>query len=135
MTENPKKSTFGQRLRTAMTARGVARPADLARMINHTPQQVDRWLNNKTRNPRAVDIFKIGDALKVSARWLLFNQGSMGQYTTVTPDERDVLTIYHALPKDWRDDWVQMGLKFKERALASELPANNLEKTKTNYTQ
>lgn len=98
-----------------MAAAGVLRAADLARMTKHTPQQVERWLNGKTKNPRAADMFSVGDALKVSARWLLFNQGSMGQYTTVTPDERELLTIYHALPDGWRDDWVNDARKTLDR--------------------
>jgi transcriptional regulator with XRE-family HTH domain len=101
--------TFADRLRAAMAQAGISRPMDLARKTGASPQLINKWLKGVTQNIRAADLFRLSDALQVSGRWLLFGEGSVGKYTQLSLEERELLMIFNALPSDWREDWVSAG--------------------------
>lgn len=92
-----------------MAQAGIQRPTDLARKAGASPQLVNKWLKGTTQNIRAVDLFKLGDALRVSTRWLLYGNVGISQYKQLTIEECELLAIFNAMPEDWREDWVKSG--------------------------
>lgn len=102
-------SNFKTRLNAAFQAKGLKSQADLARAIKAKPQVVNKWFHGRTAKISAVDLFKLTEALDVSARWLLFGKGQVARYTELTPDEWVVISIYRNLPEEWREDWLTQG--------------------------
>jgi transcriptional regulator with XRE-family HTH domain len=113
------KQGFSDRLRAAMAHAGIMRPTDLARKMGASPQLVNKWLTGTTQNIRAIDLFRLGETLKVSTRWLLHGTGNMGQYQSLTTEQREVLEIFNALPCEWRSDWVHNGRSILTRLSSS----------------
>jgi transcriptional regulator with XRE-family HTH domain len=62
---------FPLRLRQAM---GEMSDADLARRAGMTRAVIGQYLKGEKKNPHALIIFAIADALGVSPRWLLLGQ-------------------------------------------------------------
>lgn len=71
-------SSLGQRLQKAMRAAGVGKPADLARASDTTSATVSNWLNDNVvaEHVKAVQLFKIADAVNEDARYLLLGERS-----------------------------------------------------------
>lgn len=65
-------SSLGSRLRAAMQARQLT-PAELARLAGATDATMSNWLNDNVRvdHVKAMQLFRIADAVGVGARHLL----------------------------------------------------------------
>ena len=105
---------FQERLFFAMAKEGVDTPAELARKLRVRPQTAYKWWagQTKTKNLRAVDVYRIGDALHVSARWLLGDRDDMRQGVRPTNEEMRVVALYNALKAqsgDWHTHWLEYG--------------------------
>lgn len=70
--------TLGQRLLGAMQAAGLAKPADLARASDTTTATISNWLNDNVvpEHVKAVQLFKIADAVAIDPRELLIGERS-----------------------------------------------------------
>lgn len=70
--------SLGQRLQSAMQAAQLARPADLARASDTTTATISNWLNDNVvaEHVKAVQLFKIADAVNVDPRELLLGEPS-----------------------------------------------------------
>lgn len=69
-------NTLGQRLRRAMQLANLERPADLARAAETSTATVSNWLNDQVEpeHVKAVQLFKMADAVKMDARELLLGE-------------------------------------------------------------
>jgi len=92
-------STLAQRLRAAMTKRGLT-PVSLAAAAQTTDATISNWLNDNVRSDhvKAIQLFKIADATGVSARELLLGVSGghvaepHAEYSS-HPLQRDLLTL------------------------------------------
>lgn len=93
------KRTLGERLLGAMQAARLAKPADLARASDTTTATISNWLNDNVvaEHVKAVQLFKIADAVGIDARELLLGEPSKA----VTRDEVSAPSQPVTL-----DDWI-----------------------------
>ena len=71
-------TSLGQRLQRAMQTARINKPADLARASDTTTATISNWLNDNVvpEHVKAVQLFKIADAVQMDARELLLGQRS-----------------------------------------------------------
>lgn len=72
------KLSLGQRLQSAMQTAQLAKPADLARASDTTTATISNWLNDNVvpEHVKAVQLFKIADAVGIDPRELLLGEAS-----------------------------------------------------------
>src|SRR5512146_1383067 len=73
-------SDAATRIRDAMIARGISNPSELARRLGVPRQTVHRWLNGDVRNMTHEHLFRLGDALNISGRWLALGDVDPSKY-------------------------------------------------------
>lgn len=68
--------TLRERIDISLAAKGYS-PADLVREADSTSATISNWRNDvvKTEHVKAVQLFRISDALGVNPRWLLTGEG------------------------------------------------------------
>lgn len=76
------------------------KPADLARAAGCTISAVLQWEQNKTKNLKLDNLFKISDVLGVEARWLATGEGAKLRKLEIEEGEA-VSRLRDAIPK-WR---------------------------------
>lgn len=116
----PKDPGFHRRLHAACKLADVQDQTQLMRRLKINRQTAHKWWHGQSspEKMRAVDIFRIADGLKVSARWLLDGGGQMLPGKRLTPDEHQVIEIFNSFKPEnqgWRDDWVSEGVRRLER--------------------
>lgn len=98
-------TTFGERLAAARRFRGL----DQTRLAKMAQCSKGRISQIESGRPRQVDdvmttlAFRLSDALEVSARWLVWGTGPVAKWEPLTPEEKEILTIYRALTPELRD--------------------------------
>lgn len=96
---------FADRLKEACALRGVPySQTAIAKYLGLQKQTVDRWFGGS--EPRPALVFAIADKLKVSARWLATEEGSMLQLhdgvENLTPQEAELLDRYRRADPQWK---------------------------------
>jgi phage repressor protein C with HTH and peptisase S24 domain len=92
---------LAQRLKRAMSARGMTRKKDLAEMAGVSSPAVTQWLNGTTSDLSANALYALAKGLRVRAGWLKDGTGPMeDRENPVIPDEsfssfRPILTWEH----------------------------------------
>lgn len=89
---------MGQRIAAGMAANGIRSESELARRIGVSHQTVRRWLYNPLARIDAVTLFRLSDAVGMSARWIISGQGAPTVRTPITPNEGRLLSQYRLLP-------------------------------------
>jgi transcriptional regulator with XRE-family HTH domain len=100
-------TTFGKRVESARLALGLSQ-SELARRAKCSPgmiNSIERGARNKRTGKvkpvtdcKSALVFRISDALEVSARWLVWESGPVGKWEPLTPEEREIITYYRELP-------------------------------------
>jgi transcriptional regulator with XRE-family HTH domain len=89
-------STFADRLAGAMRHAGFTSNADLARRIGCSRAAVSKWLHGDPFGD--VDLLmKLCDALQVSPKWLLYNEGTPAPLVSVPDNEYELLHAFRKL--------------------------------------
>lgn len=88
---------MGRRIFVGMVAAGIATEAELARRARISPQAVQRWLYSPMTRVDARTLFRISDAVRLSARWLDEGKGSPAVRRPVTPTQAQLLQRYESL--------------------------------------
>lgn len=120
-------TTFQERLFEAMAKEGVWTPADLARKLKVQPQTAYKWWAGQTENISARDLYRIADAFKVSARWLVGLRADPGRATALTESQQRVLDLYSALGRahgGWAEHWMSQGNDLLNRLSVPASPAH-----------
>lgn len=101
---------FHSRLRTAMQTAGVEVP-QLARDVGCTRAALHKYLDpGKSKHIEALLLSAIAERLRVSAKWLLLNEGNMGVRKSLHPDEEVCLEIFSAIKdREARESWITQG--------------------------
>lgn len=91
--------TLGQRLQSAMQAAKLAKPADLARASDTTTATISNWLNDNVvaEHVKAVQLFKIADAVGIDPRELLLGEASKAGNPDLSSLPSQPVTL---------DDWI-----------------------------
>ena len=117
----PKKGEVGQRveydpgcvarLHEACADVGVTTPSEFADKLGISRQTGYKWYHGQAPNISGKDIFKIADALGVTARWLLFGQGLKYADSPRTLQEQRLMAVYRvssdsekAIVHSWLDN-------------------------------
>lgn len=107
---------FQARLRTAMKAAQHISVPDLARKVGCTRAALHNYLKEEKSSIEAFLLFKLADALGVSARWLLLEQGSMRRAETLTREQLHALdTLGKLRDPALRDYWLSAGEELERR--------------------
>lgn len=86
--------TFAERLVECCILAGVpAAPVALAKFAGFSKQVTSKWLNGKTKNIGASDLFKLCDKLKCSSRYLW--QGIGQPHVQVARDDEEIELLAH----------------------------------------
>lgn len=90
--------TLGQRLQSAMQSARLAKPADLARASDTTTATISNWLNDNVvpEHVKAVQLFKIADAVAIDPRELLLGEASRAGAVELSAPSQPVTL----------DDWI-----------------------------
>lgn len=91
-------SPMGRRIRIGMASAGIVSESDLARRVGVSRQTVRRWLYDPLVRVEAVTLFRLSDALHLSARWIVTGQGCPTPRMSLTPSAQQLIEIYDALP-------------------------------------
>jgi len=102
-------SSAPARIRDAMIARGIASPAELARRLGVPRQTVHRWLNADVKNITHEHLFRLGDVLNISARWLALGDVDPSKSKMKSEFDAEVLEIYRAMSPHNRSQWLSIG--------------------------
>jgi transcriptional regulator with XRE-family HTH domain len=94
--QREKLTPIGKRIRVGMASVGICSESDLARRIGVSHQTVRRILYEPVRVD-AVTMFRISDTLKMSARWLMFGQGTPAIRLPLTPSAQRLIEIHDRL--------------------------------------
>jgi len=105
----PATSTAPARIRDAMIARGISSPAELARRLGVPRQTVHRWLNADVKNITHENLFRLGDVLNISARWLALGDVDPSKSKLKNEFDSEVLEIYRNLSAHNRSQWLTIG--------------------------
>ena len=100
--ETSRLSALGGRIHVGMCQNGITTVAELARRVGVSHQTARRWLYDAEYDITALDAFKLGEVLRVSARWVVTGQGHATPMMQVGPNERALLLGFRELPEDYR---------------------------------
>lgn len=103
------RTSVSSRIRDAMLAQGVANPAELSRRIDLPRQTVHRWLNGDTKNMSVENLFRLADALNVSARWLALGDVEPSKYVIKNETEVEMMSIMKEMSPLTREQWLAIG--------------------------
>lgn len=95
-------TAMGQRIHAGMAASGVTTVADLARRAKVSRQTAARWLYEPEATPSAPESFRLGDALRMSARWLVTGEGCPTPREPILPNEHRLLDRYRRMDESRR---------------------------------
>ena len=88
----------------------------LAREVGCTRAVLLNYRKGKNKTIEALLLFKLADALKVSARWLLKEEGAMAKFEALSPDQARVLQTFSQLGGEGlRDYWISQGEELQRR--------------------
>lgn len=105
-----RKETLADRIKGAMPLAGIESSSELARRMKLNRQTVHRWVSGAGDKLTPEMLFRLADALKVSARWLALGSPELPTKPIFpTIDEAEMFSIYRALPKNARDHWLSQG--------------------------
>lgn len=97
------------RIRDAMIARGISSPSELARRLGVPRQTVHRWLNGDVRNMTHEHLFRLGDVLNISGRWLALGDVDPSKYKVKDEYGSEALMLYREMPERTRTQWLALG--------------------------
>lgn len=95
-------TTFGNRLRIARKARGLSQPK-LAKLAKCTQATISQIESGRVADLQSALMFRISDALSVSARWLVWGTGPVHKWEILAQDEKSPLEGYRRLPEPLKD--------------------------------
>lgn len=99
--KRPLDFEFAERFRLAMQQAGVG-DSELADMSGCTRQSIHKYKNGSSKQIEAMALFSLADALKVSPRWLLKDEGPMRPQNAAQPAAqaiREMRAIMDAMPR------------------------------------
>lgn len=103
-------TTLAGRIKIGMAQAGIHSIAELARRMKLNRQTVHRWVDGQGDKLTPEHLFKLSDALQVSARWLALGPPESPVSPRHIDTEADeLLQIRDALPQDARDQWLSSG--------------------------
>lgn len=91
-------AAFAERIRMAMSARGIDSEAELARRTGESRQTINRWLNGHAHTMRAPSFMRVCIALNVNGVWLALGQSNMSRAISMSPDESRLVELFRAAP-------------------------------------
>jgi transcriptional regulator with XRE-family HTH domain len=109
-------SEFPKRLKASFALRPGLDVPQLAREVGCTRAVLHNYRKGKNKTIEALLLFKMADALGVSARWLLTKEGAMAKIESLTPDQARVLQTFSQLADEGtRDFWIAQGEELQRR--------------------
>lgn len=93
---------LGRRIRVGMAASGITSLSELARRVGVSHQTVRRWLYDPAASVDAAHSFRLCDAVRLSARWIVTGDGQPTPRISISPGEARLLHRYRRLPDQQR---------------------------------
>lgn len=90
-------STLADRLKAAMSAKGISGPTELGKLLKVNKQTVARWINGEGSKLTPEYLFLCADRLDVAPRWLGTGQGAPQRPVQLTDEENRLLAMFRAL--------------------------------------
>lgn len=91
---------FHERLRIAMSAKGIKNPTALADLMSVPKQTAYRWCDGTNEKLEPINLFKLADVLGVSSRWLVDGKTPPYGRRVKSIEQDDLITTFDSLPKD-----------------------------------
>lgn len=104
------------RVKASRSALGISQ-SELARRVGVSSAAINHLESGRTAALKAETLIRLAAALQVSAYWLEHGSGAATPDARLTPDESEVMALYHALSEGRRLVWLSTG-----RALLAESP-------------
>ena len=103
-------STLKERIEESLAKLGM-KPADLARKAKSTTATVSNWMNDmvKVEHVKAIQLFRMADALNVDSRWLLTGE-------TTSSHVRESQASYQS--QSVKSDVLRLSIQLVEEVLA-----------------
>jgi hypothetical protein len=100
-----KTSEFGRRLQAGMLQAGILNTRELAEKIGaDNLSDVHNWLYEPcVENMDARTLWRLGEVLNMSPRWLLLGEGFPNRRKSVRPNATVLLDIFEAADQDEKD--------------------------------
>lgn len=95
--QKSKLTPMGKRIAAGMLAAGLHTESSLARRLGVSHQTVRRWLYEPLTRIEANTLFRIADALNLSARWIVSGDGSPTARIPLTPTTALLIDMHNAL--------------------------------------
>jgi transcriptional regulator with XRE-family HTH domain len=115
--KEPDVSTVGGRVKSARLARGWTME-ELASKVGVSKGLIAQWEDNKIKDFKASNLFRLSDVLDCNTRWLLYakdNSGRdlpMGKPRHLTPDAAQLVDTFDQLPAQAREELLDDAQKY-----------------------
>lgn len=114
-------STFGERVAIARKARGLSQNK-LAKITKCSQPLITQIEGGQVDDLKSELMFRLSDALQVSARWLVWGTGPVHKWEILSEDELGLIKGYRALPGPLKDHLQRVAMSL----LSASAPASQI---------
>jgi transcriptional regulator with XRE-family HTH domain len=121
-------TTVGGRIKSARLARGWTMDV-LAEKVGVSKGLVAQWEDNKIKDFKATNLFKLSDVLECNTRWLLYAKDPagrdlpMGKPRHLTPDAAQLVDTFEMLPQSAQEELLSEAQKYLRLTASQKTPS------------